>query len=47
MTLAYIMKLGIISQKTDVDAQKIDGSALETYGMVIVGFSVQNRLEKV
>lgn len=47
ITSTYIAKLGLVIQKTNVGAQKIDGSALKTYGMVIVGFSVQNRLEKV
>ena len=35
---AYAKKLGLQVQKTDVGAQKIDGSTLETYGMVIAGF---------
>lgn len=30
-------------QKTNVGVQKIDGSTLETYGMVIVGFQVQDK----
>lgn len=33
-------------QKTDIRVQKIDESILETYGMVIVGFQVQDKLEK-
>ena len=47
MTPTYAAKLGLVIRKTDVGAQKIDGSALETYGMVIAGFSVQDRLGKV
>ena len=47
MTPAYTEKLGLTTRKTDVGAQKIDGSTLVTYGIVIVGFLVQNRLEKV
>ena len=37
---AYAKKLGLQVQKTDVNAQKINGSTLETYGMVIAGFQV-------
>ena len=47
MTLAYAAKLGVATRKTDVDAQKIDGSALVTYEMVIAGFLLQDKLEKV
>lgn len=35
MTPAYASILGLTVRKTDVGAQKIDGSALATYGMVI------------
>ena len=38
MVSAYAKKLGLRVRKTDVSAQKIDRSALETYDMVIVGF---------
>ena len=38
MTPAYVKKLGLRIQKTDASAQKIDGSTLKTYGMVIAGF---------
>ncbi|MCJ1349417.1 hypothetical protein MMC31_007657 [Peltigera leucophlebia] len=44
MAPAYAKKLGLRIRKTDVGAQKIDGSALETYGMVIAGFQVQDKL---
>ncbi len=37
-------KLGLVTRKTYVGAQKIDGSALVTYGMVIAGFSLQDKL---
>ena len=47
MTPTYAAKLGLTTHKTDVDAQRIDGSALVTYEMVIAGFSVQNKLGKV
>lgn len=47
MTPAYAAKLGLLTQKTDVGAQKIDDSALVTYWIVIVGFSLQEKLGKV
>lgn len=47
MTPAYAAKLGLLTQKTDVGAQKIDDSTLVTYGIVIVGFSLQEKLGKV
>ena len=34
-------------RKTDVGAQKIDGSTLETFGMAIAGFLFQDKLGKV
>ena len=44
---AYAKKLGFLVRKTNVGAQKIDGSTLETFGMVIAGFSLQDKLEMV
>ena len=38
MSPAYAKKLGFNTQKTNVRAQKIDGSALETFGLVIANF---------
>ena len=46
IVLAYAKKLGLRIQKTDVGVQKIDGSTLEIYGMVITGFQVQDKFEK-
>ena len=46
MIPAYIKKLGFRIRKTDVSAQKIDESTLETYGMVIADFQVQDKFEK-
>ena len=37
---AYGKKLGLWVRKTDIGAQKIDGSTLETYGIVIASFQV-------
>ena len=46
MAPAYAKKLGFRERKTDVKAQKIDGSTLKTYGIVIVGFQVQDKFGK-
>lgn len=48
---AYAKKLGLTIRKTEVGAQKINGSPingspLETYGMVIAGFQVQDKLRR-
>ena len=40
MTSAYATKLGFKVQKTNVRAQKIDGSLLATYRMVIAAFPI-------
>lgn len=44
MRLNYTKKLSLLIHKTDVEAQKIDGLSLKTFGMVIVGFQVQDKL---
>ena len=38
MSPAYAKRLGLKTQKTNVGAQKIDGSILKTFGMVIAHF---------
>ena len=38
MNSAYAKRLGLKTWKTDIGAQKIDGSALESFGMVIADF---------
>ena len=38
MSPAYAKRLGLKTRKTNVTAQKINGSALETFGMVIADF---------
>lgn len=38
MALTYMKKLDLLMQKTDIEAQKIDRSILQTYGIVIAGF---------
>ena len=47
MNPTYAAKLGLVTQKTDVSAQKIDGLTLVIYGMVLAGFQVQDKLGKV
>ncbi len=44
MAPAYAAKLGLKVWPTDVGAQKIDGSTLETFGMVLVNFQVEDKL---
>ena len=44
MTPAYAKKLGFQTQRTDVGAQKIDGSSLDTFEMVIADFQVIDKL---
>ena len=46
MTPAYAKKLGLRTQKTNIGAQKIDGSSLETHGMVIATFQVKDKLSR-
>ena len=43
MTPAYAERLGLKTWKTNVKAQKIDGSTLETFGMVIADFQVEDK----
>ena len=38
MSPAYAKKLGLMTRKTNVGAQKIDGSALEMFEIVIADF---------
>ena len=39
----YVKKLGLKTRKTNIGAQKIDGSALKTFGMVIADFQVEDK----
>ena len=43
MSPAYAEKLGVKTRKTNVKAQKIDGFTLETYGIVIADFQVEDK----
>ena len=42
----YTWKLGLKIRKTNIGAQKIDGSALETFGMIIADFQVEDKASK-
>ena len=43
----YATKLGVRTRKIDVGTQKIDGSYLDTFGIVIADCSVKDKLERV
>ena len=43
MSPAYAKKLSLKTWKTNIGAQKIDGSALETFKMVIADFQVKDK----
>ena len=43
MSPTYAKKLGLKTRKTNVGAQKIDDSALETFEMVIADFQVEDK----
>ena len=43
MSPAYVKRLGLKTRKTNVGAQKIDGSALETFGMVIIDSQMEDK----
>ncbi len=47
MTPAYAKKLGLITRKTSVGAQKINSLLLETYSMVSASFLLQDSLGRV
>ena len=46
MSPAYTSKLGLKVHHTNIGAQKIDGSTLETFGMVLASFQVEDKLER-
>ncbi len=47
ITPAYAVELGLITRKTSVKAQKIDGLPLETHDMASARSSLQDSLERV
>ena len=44
MTPAYAVKLSFKVRKTDIGAQKIDGSTLNTFKMILIDFQVKDKL---
>ena len=44
---AFVERLGLVVQTTNIGTQKIDGTTLETYGMVIAAFSVTDQANRV
>ena len=46
MTPVYAFKLSLEVWTTKVGVQKIDGSLLTTFGMVIAGFQIEDKLGK-
>ena len=44
---AFAERLGLVVQTTNIGAQKIDGTTLETYGMVVVTFSMTDQADRV
>ena len=47
MNPAYASRLGLRVHRIDIRAQKIDGSTLETFGMVLASFQVEDKLGKI
>lgn len=47
MNPAFRVQLSRFIWPIDIDAQKIDGFALKTYNIVIVGFSIQDKLDRI
>ena len=45
--LAFAKKLGLSIRPTDVGVQKIDGTTLETYRMVVAAFLVEDKANQV
>ena len=44
---AFAERLGLVVQTTNIGTQKIDGTTLETYGMVVAAFSVTDQTNRV
>ena len=43
----FAKRLGLGMQTTNVGAQKIDGTTLEIYGMVVAAFSVTDQADRI
>ena len=44
---AFVKELGLPIRPTDVGAQKIDSTTLETYGMIVAAFLVEKKANRV
>ena len=44
---SFVKQLGLSIRPTDVGAQKIDGTILDTHGMVVAAFSVEDKANRV
>lgn len=44
MTLAFASKFGLRTRYTNIGAQKIDGSTLQTFKMVLANFQIEDKL---
>lgn len=42
----YIWKLEFKTRITNIGAQKIDGSILEIFGILIADFQIENKIDK-
>ena len=46
MIPAYVSRLGLQARYTNVRAQKIDDSTLQTFGMVLASFQIKDKLRR-
>lgn len=46
MSLSYIWKLSLKIWKTNIEAQKINNSVLESFGIIITNFQVEDKVGK-
>lgn len=46
INLVYAQRLGLKILKANIEAQKIYGSALEIFGMVIANFQVDDKIDR-
>ena len=47
MYLSFAKQLGLPIRPTDIEAQKIDGTTLDTHGMVVAAFSMVDKANRV
>ena len=47
MIPTYVSRLCFRVHRTDIRAQKIDGSTFKTFGIVLASFQVEDKLEKI